>query len=269
MEPVKNNIKMPATTKPEFVTVEILKKVLNDTLEEKLEEKLKFAKEAVQDTKVLKKQIAKLESKVKSLENYSRRNNIVIHGIPYSNEENVMEVAQKAGKLVGVSLEPRDIDIAHRLRSKNEKLPPPFIIKLVNRYKKFEIMAQARKLKPTAEKIGGEKKTKVFFNDHLTPEAQHILTAAKEISNQVKVWSRNGEVFCQGKEPGCRILKLESLDDVQRIVESYKDNNEDNYEAGRMGQKRTVWERSPNNETIRSQKKTITTEDRQRQQRLN
>ncbi len=32
--------------------------------------------------------------------------------------------------------------------SRNDRLPPPFVIKLENRYKKIELILQVRKIKP-------------------------------------------------------------------------------------------------------------------------
>ncbi len=142
-----------------------------------------------------KTKVTKIEAKVEALENYSKRN-AVISGIIYQENENPIEVAIKAGELVDVSLEARDIDIAHRLRSRNDKILPPFVIKLVNRYKKIELITQARKIKPTVERLGGGAAMKIYYNDYLTTENQHILTAAKALGSQIKVWSRNGEVYC-------------------------------------------------------------------------
>lgn len=103
------------------------------------------------------------------------------------------------------------------------------------------MITQARKMKPTAKKIGGGKTMKVFYNDHLTPENQRILMTAKAIGKEIKVWSRNGEVLYQGREPGCRVFKLETIDDVSTIKDMYQED------AGneRTRQKRGASEISP------------------------
>ncbi len=111
------------THKPEYLTAEVLKAILNETLDEKL----KIVPELQAENKTMKDKISQMEGKVIALENYSRHNIIVVHGIPYT------EVAMNKGNLVGVHLEGRDIDIAHRLKSRNTVLPPPFVIKIVNR----------------------------------------------------------------------------------------------------------------------------------------
>lgn len=61
-----------------------------------------------------------IESKVNALGNYSRRNNVVVQGIPYQENENLLEVAISAGELVGVNLDARDLHIVHRFRNKND-----------------------------------------------------------------------------------------------------------------------------------------------------
>jgi len=220
-----------AKNKGDFVTVENLQSILESTLsriiDEKFEEKLKGYSEIIKENKELKAKIAKLEKKADDTDKYLRRNNVVVSGIPYHVGENAMEVAMSAGELVGVQLSPQDIDIAHRLRSRKEpkakdrKFPPPFVIKLVHRHKKIELIKQAKQIKPTAESMGGPKKTKVFYNEHLIQANQEIVTAARKIGKRISVWTWNGEVFCQGKEEGCSILKLDSMKDVNDLKEMY------------------------------------------------
>ncbi len=129
---------MTPPAKTDCITVEILGKVLNETLEEKLEEKLRFVKEIHNATKIWKTKVTKIEVNVRALKNCCRCHNVVISGISYQENENSIEVAIRAGELVGVSLEARDIDSAHRLRCRNDKLPLP--------YKKIEISQGREKL---------------------------------------------------------------------------------------------------------------------------
>ncbi len=97
--------------------------------------------------------------------------------------------------LVGVDLEERDIDTAHRLKSRNTVLPPPFAIKMVNGHRKIETMRKVTKVKPTAERLGGDKAVKIYFNDLLTPEKQRILNNTKGLWDYFIVWCRNMEIF--------------------------------------------------------------------------
>lgn len=148
----------------------------------------------------------------------------------------------------------KDIDIAHRLPSNNKELPAPIIIKLVNRHKKVEIMSKAKVKKSTADKMGGNKNTRIFFNDHLTPEKQKILNKAKCLRDHFVVWSRNGEVFCRGKEEGSRTNKLEMLDDIDVLWETCPEL----MESQQSRQKRTLSDKSPNHpeSTVKKKSKT-------------
>ncbi len=119
--------------------------------------------EIVRDNKALKLRVSQLEEKIDDLENYSRRNNIVIYGVPGDKEETPIEKALEICKVVGVEVEENDIDTAHHLRTRKEGQELPFIIKLVNRYKKEEIMRKTREMRPTADKLGGDFKKNVIL----------------------------------------------------------------------------------------------------------
>ena len=88
-----------------------------------------------------------LKAKLDNLESYTRRNCIVIQGIPIQTYENPIEVAVKVCEMVGVKLDWKKLDVAHRLpksRKLPETNPPPFIMKLLSRFKKEEIVVTQR-----------------------------------------------------------------------------------------------------------------------------
>ncbi|KAH9359759.1 hypothetical protein HPB48_017211 [Haemaphysalis longicornis] len=68
------------------------------------------------------KEVGKLQFKVNELDQYSRRINLEVHGLPQHTNENLLEKLNKlACDLELPPLSERDIEAAHRMPSKNEK----------------------------------------------------------------------------------------------------------------------------------------------------
>ena len=158
-----------------------------------------------------------------NLESYTRRNNIVIHGIPIQDDNNPIAVSLKVCEAIGVKLEANEIDAAHRLpKSKKlpETTPPPFIMKLVSRFKKEEIVSMAKERQPTAETLGGNVQTRIFFNDDLTRKNSEIKFEAKRLWNGYFVWSRRGKIYAREKSEDGKpttIHQINSKEDVNTL----------------------------------------------------
>ena len=71
---------------------------------------------------------------------------------------------------------------------------PPFILRLVSRFKKEKIICKAQEIRPTAEKMGGDSKARIYYNDHLTARNHEILISAKRLWDDYIIWTRNGQV---------------------------------------------------------------------------
>ena len=161
---------------------ELLKSVINriEHLEGKMferEQEYDKLKESIQslDKTILEKNLEKenIEESIrkqgeiiKKLENeteqYSRRNNIKIRGLPDTDpRETALDSAKKIVQFLKekdiASLSLSDIDIAHRLPNTHNK-NRDIIVRFVSRLVRDEVMSQRRKLKNTG----------VFINEDLT-----------------------------------------------------------------------------------------------------
>ena len=110
---------------------------------------LKTNKEQEKQIEILQKQASKIEDKnmkadekVDALEQYGRRQNLEIVGIPYTEGENTNHIVTELAKLVEVELKPEDISTLHRLpvRSpsvdnarKSFEIHTPIIVRFVRR----------------------------------------------------------------------------------------------------------------------------------------
>lgn len=86
----------------DLVAVTILQEILNKTLDQKLATIHEVRNEVDQFNRKVKEQ----EYKIEKLENYSRRNNVILHGVPQSetDEEDPIHLIEVVGNAVGVQI---------------------------------------------------------------------------------------------------------------------------------------------------------------------
>lgn len=94
-----------------------------------------------------------LKRKCNDLENRSRRNNILIFGVDDSAEESWTDSQMKVVKLcqekLGLSIDPNQIDRAHRLGHFQSLRPRPIIVRFDQFKIKESVLVQTKKLKGT------------------------------------------------------------------------------------------------------------------------
>nr|XP_037268551.1 uncharacterized protein LOC119159806 [Rhipicephalus microplus] len=104
--------------------------------------------------------LRKLEARVDEAENHSRRNNLIFYGLPESTgSEALVQVEQLVIKhcrdRLGISIDPKEIERAHRLgRRKGTNHHRPIIVKFAFHKTKGEILSNGRKFKGTTFSVG-------------------------------------------------------------------------------------------------------------------
>ena len=162
----------------------------------------------------LKKTVAVHDDKLEAIERYSRRDNIIISGLP---ENSYAEIAS-ASALDGQSLapvqgqasveatvlqffrdelnldvSPRDIDVAHRIKSRRNDTCRPIIVRFSNYRIRNAVMVAKKGLR-----INPNTKDKIYLSEHLTANAQDLFHEARKWVKERKAygaWTRNGEVY--------------------------------------------------------------------------
>lgn len=168
----------------------------NDSLKKKigeLSEKLESSKD---EEKKLRKEVENLQKandeRINELDQYTRRNNVIIDGLP----DNQTETAEMTMELVAKSLnqnatnlniKPEDIDIAHRLGKFQDGKRRAVIVKLQSRMKKIHIMKKKKELRAT----------KIYVREHLTKLNQTVVTCVRvKMKDIVKsVWTKEGAIY--------------------------------------------------------------------------
>lgn len=177
------------------------------------------------DVEELKSQVKELLNERYKNEQWVRRSNIQINGIPEKAGENLLKIVKCLADHSGFSLNPEsDIDFATRVAVKNDtdqKKTKPIIVKMQSRYKKDDFLSSLRKMKHMkASDIGFlGSDSRVYFNDHLSAQNKYLLQKAKikaKEKNYAFCWVRNCTIMVRksDKSPVIHITTEESLNKI-------------------------------------------------------
>lgn len=128
-----------------------------------------------------------LVQKIDTLEQYSRRNNLRLYGIPNKPGENTDElVMQVCKEKLNIDITSHDIDCSHRLNVSSQKSgPKPIIVKFVRRNIRNKISENKRKLA----------KTNIVIREDLTQRRAALLREVSLKFGKKQSWTLNGNVF--------------------------------------------------------------------------
>lgn len=209
-----------------FMSAEISKLVTQQKLLLDLVEEVKLLKVALADRD---KKIVELEKKVDDLEQYTRRDELVITGLDLkhrtyarvtaninttedSSQEELETLEQQIVTFFhnkDIHIQYEDISICHTLPAKSEKFKPSIVIRFISRKARNNLIMQAKKLKGT----------NVYINEHLTKKNGNIAREARLLKKQKKIvatWTRNGNIWVRTKE-GSQAKIIRELKDLQGL----------------------------------------------------
>ena len=137
------------------------------------------------------------------LEQYTRKFNLVIHGIPERQEEDNVENVISLGKLLKVNLTRGDIDIVHRFSFSNYNAKSQL-------YK-----ARINLRNVTLHDLGAEK---IFINENLPAWRAGLFREARKVIKKYhngKTWSVHGKIFL--KTDLTAKVKIDSYEDLRTL----------------------------------------------------
>lgn len=158
-----------------------------------------------------------LKAEVNDLQQHTRKNNLLITGIPVTKNENVYEILSHLASLLNLKFYTYEISAAHRLPSrKKTSMPQPIVVCFVSRATKAEwIAARKHRRSLTADELSSSfPATDVYLNEHLTPQTREVFNEARRLVKErklVAVWTADCRVIVKKEERGTpkRIQELE------------------------------------------------------------
>ena len=185
------------------------------------------------------KRIQTLEQRIDSLEQYTRRDDVVITGFrtapaPLSrivsesiSEERNEHASQNIQESVedqivtflndnGIPLHKSDISACHTIGKREKDKSQPIILRFVNRKTKMMLLKNGYKLKDLTTP------EKVYINEHLSKKNAEIARMARELRKRNKImstWTRNCSVFIKIQHPdgNPRVKKINEIAELENI----------------------------------------------------
>lgn len=157
-------------------------------------------------------------------EQWARRSNVEIYGIPEKQNENLLSILQDISEKTKCKFNPNtDIDFVTRVASKNKdmKKTKPIIVKFLCRWKKDDFLSQVRKLNLKCSDLGfiGNSNS-IYFNDHLTSVNKALLQSVKRIAKEKNyefVWIKNCSIMVRRSSTSA-VLHIGRESDLKKIV---------------------------------------------------
>ena len=133
---------------------------------------------------------ASLHDENDAQEQYSRRNCLLLHGVPEAQQVDIDNaVLSVANEKLGLNLTRDCINRSHRLgqaQSTSNGKPRPIIVKLTSYYTRRKIFGAKRPLKGT----------RLAITDNLAKRRSELLQKARSVDGVVATWTLDGRIVC-------------------------------------------------------------------------
>lgn len=175
------------------------------------------------DNSRLNREVTLLKREIADLQQHSRKNNLMISGVPITRGENVYQVLETIARILNVPCDRYTVSAAHRLPSSvpNDKRPPSIIVCFVSRNIKSDWMfARRKKGSLSARDLHASfPDTPIYLNDHLTPQTRELFNGARNLKKEKKlavVWTSDGRVLARKtiSGPPFRVWDMRQLRDL-------------------------------------------------------
>lgn len=196
----------------------------NNMMEEikrKFEEIQKENEELRSKNSFLTGEVMELRERMRHLEQYSRRNNLEVSGVPSSRDESVPNLVKDIGAALGAPVLESDVAAAHRVPTFRKDREPSLVIQFNNRATRDKWLKKYREMKQlSAQDVHRNfPNRRVFINSHLSPENKQFLAKLKQKCRDIGysfAWCRDDKFFAR-KAPGENVTKINSYADIDKL----------------------------------------------------
>lgn len=173
------------------------------------------------ENKQLKTSMSDLKDKVRVLEQYSRRTNLEISGLPETRNENTFALLRDVGNAIGEEIHENEVMAAHRVPSFNKKRPGAVVVQFLYRPQRDQWLSSFRRKKTlTANEVNSAfPNERVYINEHLSPENKQFLAEVKKKCREMNikyVWTREGKFYVK-RNDNQRTHKINKLEELAHV----------------------------------------------------
>lgn len=158
-----------------------------------------------------------LTSELAELDQYGRRLNLEIQGLPVEGEpksEDMGKVLEGVANDIGMVFNPSDVHQAHRLQPRKNGKPPTIIVQFHSKTVRDSWLQKGKRAKLTRENY------KVFFNENICPKYRMLFNEAKIRAKTYEysfVWFSGGRILVKKDEQSRNVLVIRDMDDLNKI----------------------------------------------------
>ena len=169
------------------------------------------------------------EAQLDDLEQYGRRENLEIHGVPLKRYKNTNEIVTSVVSSLNVRLDDNQISTSHRLTGSYKKFqgnqvteqPPPNTVRFANRDKRNEIYEKRKllKLNYKTEPMSHNSSPNIAIQKNLTPLRKSIYKAANQAKaalNFIFACTSQRKFFLR-QDTDTKIYKISSFHDLTKL----------------------------------------------------
>ncbi|XP_078580526.1 uncharacterized protein LOC144872269 [Branchiostoma floridae x Branchiostoma japonicum] len=165
--------------------------------------------------------LAEVEAHANRNEQYSRKNCLLVFGIPpppSTEGENCAEtIIEFTKKHLNVDMKASDIDIAHRVGRPRDGAQP-IIVKFSNYAKRSQVYMSKKQLKGKRNAMD-----KPFvIRENLTKQNLELFNCVKRLPRVISVWTRDGKIYAKVNREGgtSEVRRFVSNDDVRQYADT-------------------------------------------------
>ena len=161
-------------------------------------------------------EIARLREMVARQDQYTRRNNIEIAGIPNDiDDRNLENKVVTLMKNLNIQVSPNDIEACHRLNAESENAPKRTIVRFVNRKFVNQLLSKRKALKSKKLDKIGLHRHRLYLNENLCSYYYKIWKKARLLFKHgliTRFWTYNGIPYVKVSENDDHPIQLSSME---------------------------------------------------------
>lgn len=169
----------------------------------------------------LQSEITKANIEIQKLHQYSRRNNLEIHGFPeLDGEKETKEIVKRISNTLRVDLKFNDY-VSHRIGKKREDRPRIILVKFNNTSTRDDFLKKAKESKVNLKQVDENfPNTPLYVNENLSPYHRQLMYESKRLIKDknldYSVWFSNGKILLK-KEKGGKPYRIDSKADLLKL----------------------------------------------------
>lgn len=165
------------------------------------------------------KELNETKKELIDLQQYSRRENLEIKGIPEVQNEDLLATTTAISACLKVPIRESDIDVVHRVPTK-DKAKSNIIVKFTSRAARDKVLREAKKMRLNTSHLGLPGTEPIYVNEHLCPAKKVLLGCALKAKREKKwkfTWVSDGKILMRRTE-NSRAVHIACMDDLAQVV---------------------------------------------------